>query len=129
MKKIFLLLLMLPFAFSCSDDGDDNAPKNALIGTKWTTTDDIAEMLYGKTCTTTIEFLDNSNCQTIDIRKGMNYGSGTFITPGTYTIKQDSVFWTEEGSDNTMKGKISGSTITTTMRLVNMSGYRVYIKE
>jgi hypothetical protein len=129
MKKILFLFLVLSFVFACSGDENENDPKNVLIGTKWTATDDIAEMFYGKTCTTSIEFLDDSNCQTIDIRTGMKYGSGTFVTPGTYTIKQDSVFWTEKGSENRMKGKVSGSVITTTISLVNLSGYRNYVRE
>jgi hypothetical protein len=126
MKKIFFLFLLLPFVFSCSDDGTTSS--NLLVGTKWKAVDDISEFIYGKTCTTTIEFLDNENCQTIDIRTGMKFGSGTFVTPGTYTLKQDSVIWTEEGSEIIMRGKISGSTITTTMGTISM-GNRIYVKE
>ncbi|KGN89691.1 hypothetical protein HQ45_06810 [Porphyromonas crevioricanis] len=66
MKKLLITMIALVglVAFSgCSKD----EPTNLFKGTKWTAPDDIAEMIYGGTCTTSIEFLTDSKCQEIRV--------------------------------------------------------------
>lgn len=126
MKKILFFLVITTLLVGCGKD-DEGQAGSPLKGTSWTATDDIAELLYGKTCTTTIEFLDNENCQQIDKRVGMKYGAGTFVKAGTYYMKADSVIFTVDGS--TTRGKVTGSTIVTTMRNISFSGQRTYTKD
>ena len=128
MIKLLTVFLLATLFVCCSSDNEDigGGGANNLIGTKWTAQDDIAEFIYGKTCTTTIEFLDKNNCQEINIRKGMKIGAGTFTESGTYTIKGDSVIWTVD--KRTIGGKVTGSTMTTTMKTIS-AGQRVYLKD
>lgn len=122
MKKLLTIILSLSL-LSC---GKENI-NSTLVGTKWTAQDDIAELIYGKTCTTTIEFLTKTTCQEIEIRN-LRTGSfsGTFVTKGTYTTKGDSVTWVIDKLK--MSGKVSGSTLSTNMRRV-YGGNRVYNKD
>lgn len=119
MKTIFLLLTIALVFSSCKKD--DPEPANNFINTKWTAPDDIAKLIYGGTCTTSVEFLTETTCQTIDVRVGGTFGSNTDVTPGIYTYKDDSVFW------NGIKGKISGSVMNTSMGTLS-GGKRVYTK-
>ncbi|WP_435355554.1 hypothetical protein [Emticicia sp. SJ17W-69] len=96
------------------------------IGTKWTTNDDISESVYGKNCTTTIEFLNLTNCQVIDRREVKNSNlSGVFVKEGFYKIKGDSVFWTIDKV--TTGGIVRGSVMVTNMKTIT-GGNRVYSK-
>lgn len=117
MKKLSLLsLIILLFCISCKKENI-----NPYIGTSWTAIDDVAELIYGKTCTTTIEFLTETSCQRINIRDVKGYGSGTFVKQGTYTIKSDSVFWNVDGSN--YAGIIQGSVLSIA------EGRRIYKKD
>lgn len=121
MKKLIFTLLSI-ILFSCQKDNI----KNQYVGTKWTAIDDIAELIYGKTCTTSVEFLTESTCQEIDIRNVRGFGSGTFVSQGTYFIRNDSVYWK---TDNvTIGGVINGSVMSTNMRTIS-GGKRIYNKE
>ncbi|MEN6422290.1 MAG: hypothetical protein ABFD76_10120 [Smithella sp.] len=123
MKKIVLFALV-SILISCSkDDSDENL--NLYLGTSWTAQDDIAELIYGKTCTTTIEFLTETTCQEINVRTGMPIFSGTFTDTGTYYLKGDSVCWTI--GEITITGKATGSALNTNMGTIK-GGKRVYIK-
>lgn len=122
MKKL-LIFICLFFILSCSKE---NIGKNQYKGTSWTATDDISELIYGKTCTTTIEFLTENTCQEIEIRNVKGFGAGTFVTPGTYVIKNDSAFWTIDKL--TIGGIIKGSVLSTNMGRV-IGGKRVYTKD
>ena len=104
---------LIAFGCSKSEDKSEDSSKLNLKGTKWTATDDIAEFLYGKTCTTTIEFIDDKNCQTINVRDVRGYGSGTDVEEGIYEVKGDSVFWSKGDKKLTNKGRISGSVLKT----------------
>lgn len=123
MFKKVLPLLLIALAFSCKKDVK---PKNQYLNTSWTTTDDIAEFLYGPTCTTTIEFLTETTCQQINIRKTKGFGTGTTTEQGTYTIKNDSVYWK---IDKLVIGGIAkGSVLNTNMGRID-GGKRVYKKD
>lgn len=125
MKKILFLSVIATVVLSgCTKDNEELAD-SLLKGTSWTARDDIAEMIYGKTCTTTIEFIDNRNCKEIDKRVGMIYGAGTFVETGTYFMKADSVVFTI--NNLTYRGKVSGSTMTTSISTIG-GGKRVYTK-
>lgn len=114
MKKVLLLLVgLIALGCSKSEDKSEDSSKLNLKGTKWTATDDIAELLYGKTCTTTIEFIDDKNCQTINVRDVRGYGSGTDVEEGIYEVKGDSVFWSKGDKKLTNKGRVSGSVLKT----------------
>ena len=131
MKRIVLLLMAMFAIASCSknDDKKNETSKLNLVGTKWTATDDIAELIYGKTCTTSIEFIDDKNCQTIDIRNVRGFGSGTEVRAGIYEVKGDSVFWSDRDKnkiDN--KGRVTGSIITTKQR-TNKTSNVIYTKD
>lgn len=129
MKKILLLLVgLIAFGCSKSEDKSEDSSKLNLKGTKWTATDDIAELLYGKTCTTTIEFIDDKNCQTIDIRDVRGFGSGTFVEKGIYEVKGDSVFWSKGDDKLDNKGRVSGSVLTTKQRTHKTSNV-IYTKQ
>ena len=109
MKKVLLLLIgLIALGCSKSEDKSEDSSKLNLKGTKWTATDDIAELLYGKTCTTTIEFIDDKNCQTIDVRDVRGFGSG------------------DDKLDN--KGRVSGSVLTTKQRTHKTSNV-IYTKQ
>ena len=131
MKRIVLLLMAVLAIASCSknDDKKNETSKLNLVGTKWTATDDIAELIYGKTCTTSIKFIDDKNCQTIDIRNVRGFGSGTEVRAGIYEVKGDSVFWSDRDKnklDN--KGRVTGSIITTKQR-TNKTSNVIYTKD
>lgn len=114
MKKVLLLLIgLIALGCSKSEDKKEDSSKLNLKGTKWTAIDDIAELLYGKTCTTTIEFIDDKNCQTIDIRDVRGFGSGTFVEEGIYEVRGDSVFWSKGDKKLDNKGRVSGSVLKT----------------
>ena len=120
-----MLTALVTLSCSKNEDKKEEKATNPLIGTKWTTEDYIAELIYGKTCTTSIEFLDETRCQTINVRKTTYITSGTDVIEGVYQVKGDSVFWSDGRNDKTLnnRGKVSGSTITTQIK--NMT----YIKE
>ena len=130
MKRIVLLLMAVSAITSCSksDDKKEETSKLNLVGTKWTATDDIAELIYGKTCTTSIEFLDDKNCQTIDVRDVRGFGSGTYVEKGIYEVKGDSVFWSKGDDKLTKRGRVSGSVITTKTR-TNKTSNVIYTKD
>jgi len=123
MLKKVLPLLLVTLAFSCKKDVK---PNNPYLGTSWTTTDDIAEFLYGPTCTTTIEFLTDNTCQQINIRKTKGFGSGTTTEQGTYIIRNDSVYWKID--KNVIGGIAKGSVLNTNMGKIS-GGKRVYTKD
>lgn len=110
MRTLTILIAIVLFA-SC--EKDETKPKNELIGTSWTAPNPIAEMIYGGTCTTTIEFLNDSECQIIEKKVNTWLSEGTEVFPGTYEIysNNDSVKW--EADDKVTKGRISGSIIIT----------------
>jgi hypothetical protein len=122
-KNLFCTIILLACLAGCKKD---NTEQNIFIGTKWTATDDIAELIYGKTCTTSIEFLTEITCQEIEIRRGMTFGSGTFITQGTYTANGNSVSWVI--GTITINGIASGSVLKTDMGTI-AGGKRVYTKD
>ncbi len=124
MKKELILLAAILMALVSSCSKDDDEPTNKLVGTSWTAPDDIASFLYGDGCTTTVEFLTNTECQELEFYP-RGFHEGTEVFEGTYTIKGDSVFWTANEHD--WKGKISGSVIVTTMKTMS-GGFRTYIK-
>ena len=129
MKKVLLLLMgLIALGCSKSEDKNENSSKLNLKGTKWTATDDIAELIYGKTCTTSIEFIDDKNCQTIDVRDVRGFGSGTFVEKGIYEVKGDSVFWSKGDDKLTNKGRVSGSVLTTKQRTHKTSNV-IYTKQ
>ncbi|HHX67814.1 MAG TPA: hypothetical protein GX708_07140 [Gallicola sp.] len=84
LNVLFLSVLLL--AGSCTKSTEiekEVEPKNNYANTKWTAVDDIAELIYGKTCTTSIEFFDDFTCQEINKRIGMKFGAGTYVEEGT----------------------------------------------
>jgi hypothetical protein len=111
MKKLILIALLSFALLSCKKDDEPVPEKNQFVGTSWTAQDDIADFVYGGKCTTTIEFLTKTTCQRIDDRNYKYTHAATYVDEGTYTYKGDSVFWTIE--DKTIKGKVSGSILTT----------------
>ena len=129
MKKVLLLIIgLIALGCSKSEDKNEDSSKLNLKGTKWTATDDIAELLYGKTCTTTIEFIDNQNCQTIDVRDVRGFGSGTLVEKGIYEVKGDSVFWSKGDNKLNNTGRVSGSVLTTKQRTHKTSNV-IYTKQ
>jgi len=127
MKKILLMLSCMAILAGCSkSENEPEVIKNDYANTKWTATDDIAELIYGKTCTTTIEFFEDYTCQEINKRVGMKFGAGTFVEPGTYKLKKDSIYWTI--GKNTIGGIAKGSVLATNMGTVS-GGKRTYTKE
>lgn len=127
MKKFLLTAIAIVgvvLAFSgCSKDYEPSN-KPTLAGTKWTADDDVTAIIYGKGCTTTIEFLTNDECQRIDVRPSIFGGSkSTEVTKGTYTYENKTVIW--KIGDRTVKGTVSGSIITTEEGI----NRRVYTKE
>ena len=93
-KRIFIFLIPIVAFVSCLKETIKNS---RYIGTKWTTNDDISESIYGKNCTTTIEFLSLTTCQAIDRREVKNSSlSGIFVKEGVYKIKGDSVFFADK---------------------------------
>jgi hypothetical protein len=127
MKKLLFLLVAtaITLTFGCSKDEDDSI-KNPLVGTSWTAPDPVAEFIYGGTCTMTIEFLNETECQQIDEIQNGGFGSGTEIESGVYEVYGDSVKWTID--ERVIKGKISGSAITTTMKIPYDGGYVIFRK-
>lgn len=127
MKKCLLLCALAVIFFSCDKKQDEpEIVKNSYANTKWTASDDIAELIYGKTCTTTIEFFEDYTCQELNKRVGMKFGAGTFVESGTYRLKNDSVYWTVGTS--TIGGIAKGSALSTNMGTV-AGGKRIYTKE
>ena len=128
MKKSILILIVAMVALvGCEKENDTPEVEiNHYANTSWTAPDDIAELIYGKTCTTTIEFFNDFTCQEIDIRIGMKFGAGTFVEEGTYRINNDSVYWTI--GDRTIRGIAKGSVLTTSMGTI-AGGKRVYTKD
>ena len=125
MKKIILFLIITPVIISCQEDVDpEPVNENQFTGTKWTAQDDIASLIYGPGCTTTIEFLTEDECQQIDIIPTGSF-AGTEVELGSYSYNGDSVSWTV--ANHTISGKVTGSVITTTMGTVN-GGQRIYTK-
>ncbi len=125
MTSKLLLYIFFLLACLCGCKKDEIA-QNKFLGTKWTATDDIAEVIYGRTCTTSIEFLTETNCQQIDIRRGMSFGSGTFTSQGAYTANGDSVTWVV--GKLKILAKASGSVLNTSMGTI-AGGKRVYTKD
>lgn len=120
MKQLLTLLFTATLFMSCSSDDDNKTVVNNYKNTSWTATDDIAEIIYGKPCTTTIEFLTETTCQEINKRK-----TTTQIQESTYYIKNDSVFWK---SGNATIGAIAvGSVLKSNMGTI-AGGKRVYTK-
>lgn len=72
------------FAFvSCNGDDDEPIKKNSFNGTSWNVYDEIASIIYGSGCTTTIEFISDTECQKIDyIPNGIF--SGTTVDKGAF---------------------------------------------
>ena len=129
MKKFALLFCISLFIISCDKSKEPDAPlspKNDYAGTSWTAVDDIAELIYGRVCTTTVEFFDDYTCQEIEKRTGMSFGSGTFIEEGTYRLSNDSVYWTI--GKTTIGGIAKGSAMVTTMGTIS-GGKRTYTKD
>lgn len=122
-KKLIIFLIPLLTNMSCFKETIKNS---RYIGTKWTTSDDVSESVYGKNCTTTIEFLNLTNCQVIDRREVKNSNlSGIFVKEGFYKIKGDSVFWTI--NNVTTGGIVRGSVMVTNAKTIT-GGNRVYSK-
>jgi len=124
MKKVILLLTIIIIAYGCQSN--DPVELSKYIGTKWTANDDISKLVYGGVCTTTIEFLTESTCQEINVRSGSASFPGTYLVNGTCKINGDSVSWTTK--TGTIKGKITGSVLKTTMGTL-AGGFRVYTKQ
>lgn len=128
-RLIILLMSVLVFA-GCSTETKqiekEVVPENNYADTRWTAVDDIAELIYGKTCTTTIEFFDDFKCQEINKRTGMSFGAGTYVEEGTYKLKGDSVSWTI--GKTTITGKAKGSVLMTNMGTIS-GGKRNYNKD
>lgn len=123
MKKIFALTMLAVVLFGC---GKDELPEpDNFEGTSWTAPDDIARLIYGGSCTTTVEFLENGTCQEIDKRPTGMF-AGTTVETGTYTSKGDSVSW-KIGS-LTISGKATGSVLSTDMGTI-AGGKRIYTKD
>ena len=113
MKKIYLTIVLLALTVSsCSKDDTNNEASNPFISTSWTADDYIASLLYGSGCTTTIEFLTETTCQTIDyVPRGIF--AGTDIETGTYSYTGATVNWTIDGETST--ATMAGSTLTSTI--------------
>jgi len=121
-KSLLTLSLISVLFFSCSKD--DNTPNNKFIETSWIADDDIASVIYGKGCTSTIEFISESECQEINyIPSGIF--SGTDVEKGTYTYIGNTVTWTV--GKITITGTLSGSILNTDMGTL-AGGKRVYRK-
>lgn len=129
MKKTTLLLALISLILfvGCSKDEEVTpVAKNPYVGTKWTAPDDISQAIYGGKSTTSIEFLTETTGQQIDVQVGGIFGSSNDVYEATCKFWGDSVSWT---ADNyTMKGKITGSTIVTTMGTLS-GGKRTYVKQ
>lgn len=119
------MIVVISF-ISCDKDDDETKPKNEFIGTSWTATDDIAEAIYGGTCTTTIEFINETECQEIEIRESDASIPGTDVEQGTYTYDGNEVVWTVD--DITITGTATGNVLETNMGTIS-GGNRVYIKD
>ena len=112
MKKIFLILVLALVSCGGSDD-DEPIVKNIFNDTSWTADDEIASIIYGNGCTTTIEFISDSECQKIDyIPNGVF--SGTTVEQGTYTFNDNNVSWIVDGREVT--GEVSGCVLTSSLR-------------
>lgn len=122
---MMLIVAMIAFAGCEKKDDAPEMKNNDYANTSWTAPDDIAELIYGKTCTTTIEFFDDYTCQEINKRVGMSFGSGTFVNQGTYKISNDSVYWTV--GKTAIGGIAKGSVLTTNMGTI-AGGKRAYTK-
>ena len=128
MKKVVVLFVIAAMVAGCAKEKEEEKQPtltDELIGTKWTAVDDIAELIYGKTCTTSIEFLTETKCQEINIRK-TSLLPGTFIEEGTWRTKNDSVYFTV--GKITIGGVVSGSVLKTNMGTVS-GGKRNYTKD
>lgn len=127
MKKIFLFFSLISVLFfSCSKEDDNPEPenKNMFIETSWIADDDIASLIYGDGCTTTIEFITETECQEINyIPNGVF--SGTDVKKGTYTYDGNTVTWTID--EITITGIASGSILNTDMGTIS-GGKRIYSK-
>jgi len=132
MKKLVVAAMIVSAMIAgCSKGSTEESTEKTptltdkLIGTKWTAIDDIAELIYGRTCTTSIEFLTETKCQQINIRK-TNFLPGTFIEEGTWRTKGDSLYFTIKS--RTIGGVVSGSVLQTNMNTVS-GGKRNYTKD
>lgn len=128
MKKILLFILISCFVISCDDAGviEEEKIVDSFVGTIWEARDDIAEVIYGNGCTTSIEFLGSGACQTIDIHPSFFGGISTKVIPGTYTFKGDSVAWTE--GETKISALRTGSVLNSSMGTI-AGGKRIYIKK
>lgn len=119
--KTFILLTLLVAVSSC--DKEEVMPQSKLIGTKWTADDDIGALFWGKGATTTIEFLNSTECQRLNKYKVVNTFS-VDVKKGTYTFDGETVVW--KIGDIVVEGKLSGSVI---MTKEGFGNNRVYTKE
>ncbi len=112
MKRFMILAVMAITAISltgCDKGEDGNKPEslNIFKGTSWTAPDPVGELLWGKGATTTIEFLDDTNCQQVDFRPGVFILDPYEITQGTYSVNGNTATWIIEERETT--GTISGT--------------------
>jgi hypothetical protein len=121
-KQILFVILILSTFVSCKKD---DPILNNFKGTSWTAPNDIAQLIYGGECTTTIEFLTDNTCQEIETIKGTSFFNKTTVTAETYTYKNDSVSWTS--GKIKISGKITGSILSTDMGTLS-GGKRIYTK-
>ena len=120
MKNLLLLIVFATIISSCKKD--DSAPANNFINTKWTAPDDIAKLIYGGTCTASIEFVSDTKCQFITQRVGGILGNINVSQQYNYTFSADSVFCDK------WKAKVSGSIMVSNIKTI-AGGQRTYIKE
>ncbi len=107
MKKLLIALLFVTI-LGCSKESPET-DTNPVVGTSWEAPDEIAEIIYGGTCTSVLEFLTSSQCQEIDKKNG----AVRQLTSGTYTYSNNKVTVTLVG-ETVFTGTISGSVMTTT---------------
>ena len=107
MKKLLTALLFVAI-IGCSKESPE-PETNPVIGTSWEAPDEIADIIYGRTCTSVLEFLTNSQCQEIDKKNG----AVRKLTAGTYTYSNSKVTVALVG-ETVFTGTISGSVMTTT---------------
>jgi len=137
MKKVFFLVLMSCFLFSCSSDENENEEKevkNELVGSKWQTS-------YNSTSLQVIEFTTKTDFMSYRTDKSGNIittvelGSRAAIEYGEYVLKDDELIFGEDvrlvsSSFELLKtAKLKGSVMTVTVQLPTILGNDLGTKE
>lgn len=111
-KAMFIFAISLVIVSCSSSEEPDEITKNPFKGTSWTADDPIASIIYGEGCTTTIEFLTDTECQEINyIPNGIF--KGTNVEFGVYKFNGDVVTWKID--DTYTSATLSGSILISTI--------------